>query len=146
MKSQMRPSAWWIWLLPSLIGAALPMLVLGMLTTAYTTQFRFSLWGWSAAILILAVAVWAASRGLSYGLWLGLTAGVIGISLLIFHELIKPVVEDRTLAYRLPTFLSGHPDCKLQLIRSIGIGAMVVCVLFLVGIFISRRRTGTEDL
>jgi cation transport ATPase len=145
MTSQLRQSAWWIWLLPAMIFAALPLLVIGLLTQASTNQMRFLLWGVSAAVLVLAVAVWAASHGLSYSLWLGLTAGVVGIALLIFRELIAPLVTDPTSAYRLPAFIRARPGYMLHLFREAGVGAMVVCVLFLIGEFITRRRAKTGN-
>jgi hypothetical protein len=141
MQTALRKSAWWVWLLPTLIGADLPLLLLGFGTARVTDLTLFSLWGWLSAVMITAVAVWAASRSVSYVYWLGILTNSIGLSLLIFNRLLwdnRAELFDNL--HRLPVFLRSHASSDIMLMRTIGLFSIGVGVVFLIYDAIAQRR------
>ena len=141
MKSSLRGSAWWVWLVPLLIGADLPVLIVGFGTARVTDNAVFSLWAWVSAVLITALAAWAANRNVSYGYWLGMLTSSVGLSLLVFDRLLW---ENRGDLFknldRLPGFLRSQAASDIDLMRTLGLFAIGVGVLFLVYDAIAQRR------
>lgn len=141
MKSSLRQSPWWVWLLPTLLGADMPLLVVGFATARITENPVFSLWAWVSAVLITTLAIWAANRNVSYVYWLGILTNSIGLSLLVFDRLLWANRTDFfENLYRLPELLRNHVSPDITLMRTAGLFAIGVGVLFLVYDAIAQRR------
>jgi hypothetical protein len=141
MKSSLRQSPWWVWLLPTLIGADLPLLVVGFATARITDNPVFSLWAWVSAVLITTLAIWAANRNVSYVYSLGILTNSIGLSLLVFDRLLWNNRSDFfENLHRLPAILRNHVSPDITLMRTAGLFAIGVGVLFLVYDAIGQRR------
>jgi len=141
MRTPVRQSPWWLWLLPTLIGADLPLLVLGFGAACVTGNTIFSLCAWVSAVAITAVAVWAANRNVSYGYWLGVLTGLLGLSLLVFDRLLWENRSDFFLNLsRMPALLRPHLSAGITVIRTLGLFSIGVGVVFLIYDAIAQRR------
>lgn len=142
MPSSVQKSAWWVWLLPTLIGADLPMLIVGFALEKVTGYALFTLWGWLSAVFVTVLAMWAASRNVSYGYWLGILTSGIGLSTLVLHRLLW---ENRADYYgnlhHLPAVLRTVMGADIAVFKTIGLFALGVGVLFLVFDAIAQRRS-----
>lgn len=140
MPRSLRQSAWWVWVLPMAIGADLPLLGLGFFAAHITDNTLFSLCGWLSAILVSSLAIWTASRDISYGYWLGILSGTTGVSFLVFHRLLwdnrKEWYDN---LYRIAPGLRQALD--LDLLRYAGLFAIAFGVLFLVYDAVAQRKS-----
>ena len=138
MSLSLRKSPWWVWMLPTLLGADAPLLIIGFGTARLTDGAVFSLWAWISTVLITTLAFWAANRNVSYIYWLGILASSIGLSLLIYNRLLwDHRTEFFENLYRLPRFFQTF---DITLVRTAGLFAIGVGVVFLVYDAIAQRR------
>jgi hypothetical protein len=124
-----------------LIGADLPLLVIGFSVAKVTGYSIFSLSAWLSVVLITVLAVWAANRNVSYGYWLGILTSSIGLSVLILYRLLWEFrAEYYENLHRLPAILRAVMGADIMLFRTIGLFALAVGALFLVYDAIVQRR------
>ncbi len=140
MPVPLRRTAWWVWVVPMALGADVPLLGLGFFSAFVTDRPVFTLWGWLSAIFITALAMWMASRDISYGYWLGILASTTGVCLLLLHRLLwEHRKEWYDNLHRLTPVLRQNAD--VELLRYVGLFAIVFGVLFVIYDAVAQRRS-----
>ena len=140
MPASLKNNAWWVWLLPTILGADAPLLAVGFGAAHVTDQPFFTLWGWLGALCVTGLSAWMASRGTSYGYWLGSLSSLTGICYLVFYRMLW--IHRGTFYANLPHLpfqLGTRLNLDILLMRDVGLAAISVGVLFIVYDAIAQR-------
>ena len=141
MPTSLRHSAWWVWLLPTVVGADIPLLAIGFAANGITGHTLFSLWAWLSVLVVTCLSAWTANRGITYGYWLGVLSGVTGLSYLAFYRLLWNQRQDiYANLHRLPFDLGNKLNLDIKMVRDVGLFAIGVGMLFLLYDAFRQRR------